>query len=124
VQESMTIKVRNFTGFDMSRQSLSVTKGRWGNNSSAEPPSDLANGDTATFSSEAVNELDGTSGSVAYMTTAGIFGIEWTVPLMGQYTLQVTMPPGYEQDTIESASTAGNLNDSNPSVKIILQPPE
>jgi hypothetical protein len=125
MQESISIKVRNFTGFDMSRSSYGLSQGRWGSNDASALPSDLANGGTATFNSESVDEFNGTSGFAEYMATAGTFKIEWTVPFIRKYSLQVTVPPGYEQDTIDN--TAGSLGGQAadaPSVKIILQPPE
>ena len=118
MQESIAIKVRNFTGFDLSRESYGLTHGRWGDDDSSAPPSDIPDGGTADFSSESVDELNGTGGFVEYMTTAGTFRLEWTVPLMGDYSLRVTSPPGYEQDTI------GDHARTSPSVKVILQPPE
>jgi hypothetical protein len=125
VQESISIKIRNFTGFDLLRSSYGLSQGSWGSNDASAPPFDIANGGTATFNSESVDEFNGTSGFAEYIAKAGTFRIEWTVPFMGKYSLQVTMPPGYEQDTIDN--TAGGLGGQTadaPSVKIILQPPE
>jgi hypothetical protein len=125
VPETMSIKVRNFTGFDLSRSSNGLTQGRWGNNDSASPPSDLSNGGTAIFSSESIDAFNGTSGFAEYMAAAGTFRIDWTVPVVGNYSLNVTMPPGYEQDTVDnSGGSFPEPGSSTPSVKIILQPPE
>lgn len=123
--QSISVKLRNFTGFDLSRDSYGLSQGRWGNNDASDPPSDLPDSGTVNFTSESVDEFNGTSGFAQYMAAAGTFRIEWAVPVIGNYTLTVTVPPGYEQDTIDTSPAGFAATETSaPSVKIILQPPE
>lgn len=118
--ESMTVKIRNFTGYDLARAAYGLTSGKWGTSDNDEPPQALANGGTTSFYNQSADEFSGVEGYVEYQATPGTFRIEWCVPNMSGMgdALKVTAPAGYEDDVV------GDVNGATPSVKVILEPPE
>ena len=99
-EQSIEFKLRNLTTIDLNRVTLNLDHGSWSFDGNDVPPETIVAGSTASFGSESVNDLDGTSGFVTYEGIPGEVTIRWSVPFIGDNEIHVDVPPGFESDVV------------------------
>ncbi|MFD9126876.1 hypothetical protein [Kitasatospora sp. NPDC059571] len=116
-ERSFGIKVRNFSGLDLTRKSIELPHGQWSGNGGSVPPEFIPQGGTAAWESESDGFGTGTEGRAIYLSDAGEFYIHWDNPFVGSNSFDVNVPPGFSR-------TFGDISGNNVWVKLVFESPE